>query len=162
MTEIRPLGKADLPWVKATWVEHWGGDFVLSRGQPHRYENAEGFIAENRGEKVGLITYEIAGHALEITSFNSFSEKQGIGTSLLAKVIELAWKKGLEKVWLVTTNDNINALRFYQKRGFHIVTIRPGQLEEYRKLKPALPKTGENDIPMRDEIELELILNRPS
>ncbi len=158
MTEIRALDRADLPWVKATWAENWGGDFVLSRGKPHRYEDAEGFVAEANGEKVGLITYEVAGKAIEVTSFNSFRENQGIGSSLLAKVVELARQKRLDKVWLVTTNDDLNALGFYQKRGFRLVVLRPGQMDAYRKLKP-LPLIGDNGIPLRDEIELELTLD---
>lgn len=31
-------------------------------------------------------------------------------------------------------------------------------LEEYRKIKPEIPLTGEDGIPIRDEIELEMKL----
>jgi hypothetical protein len=56
---------------------------------------------------------------------------------------------------VTTTNDNLDALRFYQKRGFQIVAVRPGAVDESRRVKPSIPVIGEHGIPIRDEIELE-------
>jgi hypothetical protein len=62
-------------------------------------------------------------------------------------------------VWLVTTNDNLVALRFYQRRGFRLSALRPGAVDEARRrLKPAIPDAGAFGIPLRDELELELRL----
>ena len=58
----------------------------------------------------------------------------------------------------MTTNDNVDALRFYQKRGFPLQTLRVNMLETSRKLKPEIPLNGNYDIPIRDEIELALYL----
>jgi hypothetical protein len=52
---------------------------------------------------------------------------------------------------LITTNSNINALRFWQKRGFRLVHIYLGALEESRKLKPIIPLIDDNGIPIREE-----------
>ncbi len=61
--------------------------------------------------------------------------------------------------WLMRKSyDNMNALRFYQKRRFRLIAVFPNALEESRKLKPEIPLTGIDGIPLRDEIELELIL----
>jgi hypothetical protein len=57
-----------------------------------------------------------------------------------------------------TTNDNLNALRFYQKRGFVLVSVHRNAVIKSRQLKPEIPLTGNDGIPLRDEIELEMLL----
>jgi hypothetical protein len=52
----------------------------------------------------------------------------------------------------------MNALRFYQKRGFVLVAVHRNALEQSRKLKPEIPLIGDDEIPLRDEIELEMML----
>lgn len=59
------------------------------------------------------------------------------------------------RIWLITTNDNLNALGFYQKRGFRIKAVYPGAVDEARRIKPEIPLAASNGIPIRDEIELE-------
>ena len=59
------------------------------------------------------------------------------------------------KLWVITTNDNLDALRFYQKRGYTITKVHTDALKGWRKQKPEIPETGFYDIPIRDEIELE-------
>jgi len=144
--------------MKNIWTEHWGGDFVVTRRRSFHVSDVDGFIAEQGQKKVGLITYEILQNEVEITSINSLSENKGIGTSLVSKVVKLAHTSLLKRVVLVTTNDNINALRFWQKRGFRLVRVSPGAMAETRKQKPCIPLLGENGIPIRDEIELEMVL----
>jgi len=61
---------------------------------------------------------------------------------------------GCERIWLVTTNDNLEALRFYQRRGFVLSALRPRAVDEARrKLKPQISTVGEFRIPLRDEID---------
>jgi hypothetical protein len=72
--------------------------------------------------------------------------------------VEEARKRNCWRVFLITTNDNLNALGFYQKRGFELVAIHRGAVNESRKVKPSIPLIGDNNIPLRDEIELELVL----
>ena len=74
-------------------------------------------------------------------------------------VKEVACKAGCRRLWLITTNDNLNALRFYQKRGFALVAVHRNALEISRKFKPEIPLIGADGIPLRDEIELEMILS---
>jgi ribosomal protein S18 acetylase RimI-like enzyme len=56
---------------------------------------------------------------------------------------------------LITTNDNLQALKFYQKRGFRLMEICQNAVEEARKIKPEIPKVGYYGIPIVDEILLE-------
>jgi ribosomal protein S18 acetylase RimI-like enzyme len=82
----------------------------------------------------------------------------GVGTALLDAVKNAAGWAGCKRLWLVTTNDNTHALRFYQKRGFHIAAVHRNALLRSRELKPEIPLAGMDGIPIRDEIELEIVL----
>jgi hypothetical protein len=59
-------------------------------------------------------------------------------------------------LWLVTTNDNTHALRFYHRLGFRLAALHPGAVEAARRLKPEIPLLGLDEIPIRDELELEI------
>ena len=86
---------------------------------------------------------------------NSKKENIGIGTNLLNEVEKAAMINNCKKIRLITTNDNLRALQFYQKRGYCLTKLYPNAMEEVRKVKPNVPEIGDNDIPLRDEIELE-------
>jgi hypothetical protein len=61
------------------------------------------------------------------------------------------------ELWLVTINDNVDAVRLYQRRGFHLARLRSGAVDRARESKPTIPLLGRHEIPVRDE----LILVRP-
>jgi len=156
--KIRAIRPTDTAWIRELFIQKWAGDFMIIRGKAYQLEELSGYIAELNNKKVGLITFKVTGEELEITSLNSLLETKGVGTALVSRVIGLAKTKRLKNIRLITTNDNLNALGFWQKRGFKLFRIYPDALEIARKLKPALPLIGENGIPLRDEIELEMKL----
>jgi GNAT superfamily N-acetyltransferase len=117
-----------------------------------------GFIAYFGPEPNGLVTYHLDEDNCEIITIDSIQKNKGIGTLLLNRVFEEARINKWPRVWLTTTNDNINAIAFYQKRGMHIAAIHLNALEDSRLLKPAIPLIGENGIPIRDEIEFEYFI----
>ena len=117
-----------------------------------------GFVAMVDGNPKGLITYRTEKDQCEIISLDSLAEGSGIGTALLNAVLDVARSSGCVRTWLITTNDNTPALRFWQRRGFEIVALYRGAVGESRKLKPEIPHLGSAGIPIRDEIELELCL----
>jgi len=157
--KIREIKSTDLDWIKNVWRKRWGGDFVVTRGKIHRPEKLKGFIAEVKNKRVGLITFKIRKRDLEILSLDSFLEKRGIGSRLVKRVIEFAKKERLNKIWLITTNDNLTSLKFWQKRGFFLSKIYPSAIDKItRKIKPQIPKIGAFGIPIRDEIKLEIKL----
>jgi ribosomal protein S18 acetylase RimI-like enzyme len=155
---IRRLTIEDLPRLRQFWVEHWGGEEMITRGNVYRPEQLEGFVIEDNDEWIGLITFTIKDNELEVTSLDSLREGQGIGTTLINKVIEEARTKKCRRIFLITTNDNLNALGFYQRRGFELVKLYRGAINVSRKIKPGIPLIGYNNIPLRDELELEMIL----
>jgi len=158
MIEIGPVDDGDRAWVSDLLARWWGSAQVVSRGRLHDAAALPGFIARCDGQRAGLVTYRIEGGQCELVSLNSTREGRGIGSVLVQAVIAAAREARCTRLWLITTNDNLAALRFYQKRGFHLVAVHRDALEESRRLKPQIPLTGMEGIPLRDEIELEMRL----
>ncbi len=156
--KIRPIEAADKAWITALLQEHWAGPMMVTRGKTHYVDTYPGFTAVEGDEPVGLVTYYIDGQECEITSLNSLAEGKGVGSTLVDAVKKAALAQKCRRLRLVTTNDNTRALRFWQNRGFTIMAVRFNALEETRRLKPGIPLTNEEGIPIRDEIELEMTL----
>ena len=153
---LRRIVSRDRDWVERVALERWGGPEVVRRGEVVLLTDQEGFIAEVDGEPAGVLTLRIEGSSLEVVSIDSLQENRGVGNALLGAAVAHAREAGCTRVWLVTTNDNLRALGFYQRRGFRLVALRPDALAISRRLKPTIGLTGENGIPLRDELELEL------
>jgi ribosomal protein S18 acetylase RimI-like enzyme len=146
---------SDDAWITSIADKLWGGAEIVSKAHTYDILTIPNIIAEQNGKPVGFIMYAKEGSACEIVALYTAVGKQGIGTSLITRVKEQVKKDGCTKLWLLTTNDNIDAVRFYQKRGFAVVAVRRGEIDRQRAEKPAIPKTGFHGIPIRDEIELE-------
>jgi ribosomal protein S18 acetylase RimI-like enzyme len=158
MIMLRPLTEHDAPRLRQIWKKNWGDEFMVVRGNIYHPHNLEGFIAYDGPDCVGEITYNFSDGECEIVTLDSEREGQGLGTKLINAVVEEAKKHDCRRVFLITTNDNLNALGFYQKRGFELVKIHRGAVNVSRKIKPGIPLIGMNNIPLRDEIELEIVL----
>jgi len=156
--QIRPLNEGNRDRTARFLEEHWHSTRIVTRGRIHYADELPGFIAVQEDKPVGLVTYRIDGDECEIVSMNSLVEGVGIGAALLDTVKVTAASAKCKRLWLITTNDNTAALRFYQKRGFSLVAVHRNALEQSRRLKPEIPLVGTNGIPLRDEIELELLL----
>src|SRR5512133_896621 len=138
MTEfaLRPISSEDHAWVARFTSEQWGSDQIVVHGSVFRASELPGFIAMQSAEAVGLATYHIAGDQCEIISLNSLREAIGIGSALIQAICQAAQAAGCKRLFLVTTNDNLHALRFYQRRGFTLATLRPNAVTQARKIKP--------------------------
>jgi len=116
-------------------------------------------VAERDGELAGVVTYIVDGDSCEVLTLHAAERFVGVGTALLAAVEELASDAGCRRLWLITTNDNVDALRFYQRRGFRLVALDAGAVDDSRvRLKPEIPRVGEHGIDLRDELVLEKVL----
>jgi len=154
---IRALAAADRAWAEPYLDEEWGGALHARRGELVDVLASPGFVAEEGGRRLGLATFRRDGGDCELAFIAAFERHRGVGTALLEAVRQAA--AGCERLWVVTTNDNLDALRFYQRRGFRLVDLRPEAVDEARAtLKPAIGGVGEFGIPIRDELELELRL----
>ncbi len=161
---IRPPSDDDREWVKGFIAEHWGSDVVVAHGVIYHPHELPGLVAIVGNKRVGLITFSLdsgspnLGPACEVVTLNCTQPGQGIGTELLSAVAEIARQHRCTRLWLITTNDNLSALGFYQKRGMVLVRVHRNALDRSRLLKPEIPRMGANRIPIRDEIELEMAL----
>ena len=149
---IRAFGDADLPWAERL-LSGFGGRLQVRLGSVVDPLACPGLVAERDGQPVGIVTYDADGDDIEVVYIEVTAKHQGVGTRLLDAVEH---GTGAQRLWLVTTNDNLDALRFYQRRGFRISEVRPGASDEARRtLKPSMSEVGNFGIPIRDEIVLE-------
>jgi ribosomal protein S18 acetylase RimI-like enzyme len=155
---IEPLSEANRAEAAGILQRRWGTTRMVSRGRLFDAAAHPGFLARDESGSLGLITFEIAGPECEITTLQSLVEGRGVGSALIDVVRRIAADAGCARLWLITTNDNTPALRFYQKRGFRLVALYRDALAESRRLKPEIPLLGRDGIPLRDEIELEVRL----
>jgi len=165
---IREISLQDQAWVKQFLIDHWEDFLIVTPYTIHHGEKLPGFIAINSGEVyrnaialgdiAGMITYHIQGDQCEIVSLDSLIEGIGIGTALINSVQVAARAKGCRRLWLVTSNDTTQGLRFYQKRGFQLIYLHLNAMGRVRNVKPTVPLIGMHGIPLRDMFELEMDL----
>lgn len=150
--EIRASTEADREWIRRQLVESWGSHMMVLRGELIDATACPALIA---GDREGLLHYRaLSDDVCEIVTLEAFRTGRGIGTALIEAMAAMARSDGHAQLVVVTTNDNLDALRFYQSRGFRLSALRPGAVDEARKLKPEIAPTGNYGLPIRDEIEL--------
>jgi ribosomal protein S18 acetylase RimI-like enzyme len=158
---LRPLTDADTDWLYRVVAEYCGGDPVITPDGLYVVRDLPGFVAEDEGTRVGLAQYRIVSGDCEIITLASLRSGRGIGSELVAAVRAVAERAGGRRLRVCTSNDNLNALGFYQKRGFALARLHRGAMERVRQVKPGVPLVGAGGIPLRDIVELELTLNDP-
>ena len=141
--------------VNQFFLDNWFSTDMSIRGKIIDCTKVDGFLLQEDNIIIGLVTYTFFGDICEIVSLDSKKENIGIGSALLEEIVKVAINYKCKKMRLITTNDNMRALQFYQKRGYCLTKLYPNAMEEVRKVKPDVPILGDNDIPLRDEIELE-------
>jgi GNAT superfamily N-acetyltransferase len=156
--DVRPLTSHDATWIERFIAERWGSTVIVSRGRLLHPVELLGFAAYEEEQPVGLATYAVDGEECELVTLDAVVQGVGIGTALVEAVIDQARVAGCRRLWLITTNDNLRALRFYQRRGFTLAALHPNALEVSRRLKPEISLVGWDGIPLRDELELERLL----
>jgi GNAT superfamily N-acetyltransferase len=152
---VRPLEANDGSWLTGFMTERWGVPVAAGGGRLHRLDDLPGFAAVSAdGTVAGVVTYLIEADVCELVSIDAVVPGEGVGTALLEAACSAAVAAGCRRVRLITTNDNVNALRFYQRRGFALAELRPGAVDESRRMKPQIPLLGAYGIPIRDELVL--------
>ena len=149
----------DISWVEATVSEHFGSPQVVSRGVLHDSAELPGFIAKDDSGRIGLLQFRINNDECEVINLISIKRRQGVGSQLLKAVEDMATEADYKRLWLITTNNNYEALEFYRTAGWKQVAVHKGAVKESRKLKPELPLLDERGVPIDDEIEFERNLN---
>ena len=156
ITEIQNSDK----FMIAEFVRNnWGSSIIVSKGRIQNTENLQGFLCRDDNNKiVGLVTYSIENKDCEIVTLDSKIENIGLGTKLIENVINVARKHFCERVWVITTNDNLKAIRFYQKRKFDWIGFHKNAVIKSREIKQEISIFGFDKIPIKHEIELEYLI----
>ena len=156
--KVRPREAADQEAAQAFLARH--DSLRAARlGELVRPLDHPALVAETAdGQLLGMLTY-VPGRdwrQCEILTLHTDTQWHGTGTAMVEAVRRLARRQGCARLWVITTNDNVDALRFYQRRGFRLVTVHRGAVDRSRaSLKPEIPQVGAYGIPKRDEIELD-------
>lgn len=158
--DLRTISPKNREHVNKFIRDQWFTTEMAVRGKIVDMTKLEGIAAYDNENIIGLITYEIQGNECEIMSLDSLRENHDVGTILLNEVIKIASIMNCSKVKLITTNDNLNAIKFYQKRGFDMVHLYHDAVKAARRLKQSIPIIGDNGIPLRHEIEFERKVNQ--
>ena len=161
LRQINHADTADLVFIREELVRNWHDVGIWSLGRRYQADELPGFIAmDGENNRVGLVTYLVhdGGYAGEVITLSSRVEGRGLGAALLDVGVQAIREAGCVRAFLTTTNDNLRALGFYQKRGWKLAALHKGLVDEARKRKPIIPLMGMNGIMVRDEIELEMWL----
>lgn len=156
---IRLAHAADLDFIRAELRRHWGGVDISSRGKWFKADALPALVAEIDGSPAGLLTYVIEAGECEVITLSSVVESRGVGAALLERAVQIAREDRCRRVFLTTTNDNLRAIGFYQRRGWTFCALHRNAMDVARRAKPDIPATGLNGIPLRDELELEIKLD---
>jgi ribosomal protein S18 acetylase RimI-like enzyme len=154
--EIRPI--TDRAFLEELLRLRWSDGALILRGKIIHPKDVDALAAYHDGRLAGVATWRLEGPILYLATLNNISEQRGVGVALLDAMMELGRRKGSALMRVIVTNDNLNALGFYQRRGFRMIALHPGAVDTIRTLMPNVPTMGANRIPMRDEIELEIDL----
>jgi GNAT superfamily N-acetyltransferase len=148
---VRGRTPEDQDWIEGLLHDRWSSTTVIAHGTTFDAANLPGLVA---GEREGLVTYVIDGTRAELVTLDAVTPRRGTGTALVEALVEQLKLAGVRQLSVTTTNDNLDALRFYQRRGFRLAALRVGAMDATRQSKPQIPGVGAHGIPLRDEIEL--------
>jgi ribosomal protein S18 acetylase RimI-like enzyme len=157
--QVRGLRDDERGWATRALREAWSSEVIVyGSGRERRPGELPAVIADAGGERAGLATYAVEGDEAELVTLNAFTIGAGIGGMLVEAVADAARAAGCTRLRVTTTNDNLPALRLYQRHGFALAALHAGAVELARKRKPDIGSIGHAGIPIRDELELERAL----
>ena len=156
---VRAYDADDERWANELLETGLGGRYQARRGSLVDVMDADALVAERDGTPVGLLAFRPDGDDVELAALVVSEPGRGIGTALVEAFLVTAGKRRHRSAWVVTTNDNLDALRLYQRRGFRLAALRAGAVDEARRrLKPSIAPVAASGIPIRDELELTIDL----
>ncbi|ALN93139.1 GNAT family N-acetyltransferase [Lysobacter gummosus] len=158
----RAIEAADRHAIGRFLTRRWGTATIMLDARAIDAAALPGFIACAAGPDQSGDDDGIAGLATlldddiqtEIVTLDAVSPGAGLGTALIELAAQRARALGLQRLLTRTTNDNLDALRFYQRRGFRLYRLTPGAIDREREADPAIARIGRHGIPLRDEITL--------
>ena len=149
---VRRKSAEDDDWLRELLVRDWGGTSIVVHGEEIELLAYPALVA---GERDGVAIFRTDDPA-ELLLLSAFTKSAGVGSALLDELIAELRRRRVRSLRVTTTNDNLDALRFYQRRGFRLIELRPRAVDAARLRKPSIPVLGEYGVPLRDELDLVL------
>ncbi len=140
-------------------IRRWGNDGVVVMGKVWSSKDMNALAAYNdTGQLMAIACWVMRADILLLTSIDSVAERTGVASALLEAIIRLAKREKAKRIRAVVTNENFDAMRFYQRRKFRFTALYVSAADAYRAVFQNAPKTGAHGIPVSDTLELELVL----
>ncbi|MEP3431065.1 MAG: GNAT family N-acetyltransferase [Roseibium sp.] len=155
---IRATTAEDHPDVLKLLLQRWTSPDILIDGEMIDASRLPGYTAWSNNELVGLVTLIKRENEWEILTLDSINRWGGVGSLLLDAAIDEIKSTGIDRLTVRTSNDNLDAFRFYQRRGFRLERIGQGVIDRERELKPSIPLRGDYGIEIHDEVLFALSL----
>ncbi|HPG41785.1 MAG TPA: GNAT family N-acetyltransferase [bacterium] len=156
--KILPISRNDKNRVHKALKKAWGSCVIIKKERIHQADELPGFVAVQNEEITGLITIYDDGQQIEIVTLSSIDDNEDIKSTLVGQVITMARNNHCCRVWVILTNDNTPCLALLQKLGFSMCQFYKNAVDFTRHIDPDYPLCGVDNIPVRDEIELEFLL----
>ncbi|HLK14168.1 MAG TPA: GNAT family N-acetyltransferase [Fimbriimonadaceae bacterium] len=152
--EVRQATAADEEWVRARLIEYWHGPMIERTDEFIDASELPALIAVLDARPAGLATVMLHQDHGEVMTLDSSLEGRGVGSALMTAAEVLVREAGLSEIRVFTANSNLNALGFYQRRGYRMWAIHRDTIARARAQKPEIPLYAENRIRNADEVEL--------
>ena len=148
---IRPASPADRGVLEAFARYFWNEVTMDCFGKAYDMLQLPSLLLCEDDEVIGCLTYseDFEDDALTIVMLNIYPGHNGCGggRALVAAADGIARERGIGRLRVATSNDNVVALYFYQRLGFVLAGMVLNVIhEDIREF---------GGIPVRDEIQLE-------
>jgi GNAT superfamily N-acetyltransferase len=139
--------------VRDLFQRDFGRTQIVAFGDVMNVDEMPALVALTYEDVSGALAYRLRGDGLHIVALatDALWQRSGVGGHLVAEAELLARRLSLARVIVTTTNDNVQALYFYQRRGYRITAVVPGSVIAQTKQE----RDGFGGIPVRDEVQLE-------
>lgn len=148
------LEPAAAAFIEEQLRELWGLP-IVSLEREYTPDDVAGLVYRDEwGEPQGLITWHIDGRKAEIVTIDAFEQGRHIGGRLLDGAEQELRGRGVKRITIMTTNDNLRAITFYMRHGYRLVGVHLDAMDRVRQRKPDVPAVGHDNLPLQDVMEL--------
>ena len=157
---VREATDADRAAARELFARDFGRTKIVAYGEVMDIDQMPALVAVRYADPSGALAYRLHGDALHIVALatDPMWQRSGVGGHLVAEAELIARRLNLRRLVVSTTNDNLPALYFYQRRGYRMTDFVPSSIIMHTGQEVA----GFAGIPVRDEIRLEKTLAEES
>lgn len=138
--------------IMAKIKTNWGSTSIVYSGMVYDLNTLKGIALKNNDIIVSILFYQVINKELNIILLESFVKRKGFGRIILQKIKEISKGNKYKRIIVTTTNDNIDAIKFYQLNEFDIIEVKFNAVDLSRKIKPEIPSVGNYGIKIKHEL----------